>query len=103
MKRTVSCSRWRGSTGRSGNRRFAISGGDWGNGRREEGDTASLRPGSGQVNAVLVGRFPHLTNLLEKISEAYLDAMFILADGDSPLSARLKKAKGEPGPGRTSG
>jgi hypothetical protein len=45
----------------------------------------------GKVNAVLVGRFPHLTNLLERISEAYLDAMFILADGKSPLSARLKK------------
>jgi hypothetical protein len=50
----------------------------------------------GQVNAVLVGRFPHLTNLLERISEAYLDAMFVLADGKSPLSARLAKAKGEP-------
>jgi hypothetical protein len=50
----------------------------------------------GQVNAVLVGRFPHLTHLLERISEAYLDAMFILADGKSPLSARLAKAKGEP-------
>jgi hypothetical protein len=50
----------------------------------------------GQVNAVLVGRFPHLTNLLEKISEAYLDSMFVLADGKSPLSARLAKAKGEP-------
>ena len=49
----------------------------------------------GQVNAVLVGRFPHLTHLLERISEAYLDAMFILADGKSPLSARLKRAKGE--------
>ncbi|MGA2933570.1 MAG: hypothetical protein ABSD81_00245 [Methanomicrobiales archaeon] len=49
----------------------------------------------GQVNAVLVGRFPHLTHLLERISEAYLDAMFILADGKSPLSTRLKKAKGE--------
>jgi hypothetical protein len=49
----------------------------------------------GQVNAVLIGRFPHLTHLLERISEAYLDAMFILADGKSPLSARLKQAKGE--------
>jgi hypothetical protein len=49
----------------------------------------------GRVNAVLVGRFPHLTHLLERISEAYLDAMFVLADGKSPLSTRLKKAKGE--------
>ena len=49
----------------------------------------------GQVNAVLVGRFPHLTQLLERISEAYLDAMFVLADGKGPLSTRLKKAKGE--------
>jgi hypothetical protein len=49
----------------------------------------------GQVNAVLVGRFPHLTHLLERISEAYLDAMFVLADGKSPLSTRLKKAEDE--------
>ena len=49
----------------------------------------------GRANADLVGRFPHLTPLLERISEAYLDAMFILADGKSPLSARLKKAKAE--------
>jgi len=47
----------------------------------------------GQVNAVLVGRFPHLTHLHQKISEAYLDALFILADGKSPLSTRLAKAK----------
>jgi hypothetical protein len=47
----------------------------------------------GQVNAVLVGRFPHLTHLLQRISEAYLDAMFILADGKSPLSVRLKTAR----------
>jgi len=57
----------------------------------------------GQVNAVLVGRFPHETNLLEKIPEAYLDAMFILADGKSPLSVRLKKAKGERDSGKGSG
>jgi hypothetical protein len=50
----------------------------------------------GQVNAVIIGRFPHLTPLLERISEAYLDAMFVLADGKSPLSTRLAKAKGEP-------
>jgi hypothetical protein len=49
----------------------------------------------GQVNAVLVGRFPHETHLLERISEAYLDAMFVLAEGKSPLSARLAKAKDE--------
>lgn len=57
----------------------------------------------GQVNAVLVGRFPHLTHLLERISEACLDAMFILADGKSPLSTRLKKAKGEPDSRKDSG
>ena len=50
----------------------------------------------GQVNAVIIGRFPHLTPLLERISEAYLDAMFVLADGKSPLSTRLAKSKGEP-------
>ena len=49
----------------------------------------------GRLNAVLVGRFPHLTHLLEKISEACLDALFVLADGNSPLSARLAKAKTE--------
>lgn len=49
----------------------------------------------GRANADLVGRFPHLTHLLEKISEAYLDAMFILADGKSPLSTRLRKTKAE--------
>ena len=57
----------------------------------------------GQVNAVLVGRFPHLTSLLERISEAYLDAMFILADGKSPLSTRLKKATSELDLGKGSG
>ena len=62
---------------------------------RREVRRASAR--LGQVNAVLVGRFPHLTPLLERISEAYLDAMFVLADGKSPLSARLKKAKEEQG------
>jgi hypothetical protein len=62
-------------------------------GMKKEIRRASAR--LGQVNAVLVGRFPHLTNLLERISEAYLDAMFILADGKSPLSVRLRKAKAE--------
>jgi len=51
----------------------------------------------GQLNAVLVGRFPHLTPLLEMVSEAYLDAMFILGDGRGPLSTRLAKAKKERG------
>lgn len=49
----------------------------------------------GQVNAVPVGRFPHLTPLIEEISEAYLDAMFVLADGKGPLSTRLRKARDE--------
>jgi hypothetical protein len=49
----------------------------------------------GQVNAVLVGRFPQSTHLLEKVSEAYLDAMFILADGKGIMSTRLMKARDE--------
>jgi hypothetical protein len=58
----------------------------------------------GQLNAVLVGRFPHLTPLLGEVSDAYLDGMFILGDGQGPTSTRLRKAKGEgegkgPGPG----
>jgi hypothetical protein len=44
----------------------------------------------GQLNAVLVGRYPHLTPLLERVSEAYLDAMFILGDGKGPASIRLQ-------------
>ncbi|HMK16269.1 MAG TPA: hypothetical protein VK450_05045, partial [Methanomicrobiales archaeon] len=35
----------------------------------------------GQLNAVLVGRYPHLTPLLDRVSEACLDTMFILGDG----------------------
>jgi hypothetical protein len=49
----------------------------------------------GQLNAVLVGRFPHLTPLLEQVSDSYLDAMFILGDGQGPLSTRLSRAKKE--------
>ena len=49
----------------------------------------------GQVNAVLVGRFPESTHLLEKVSEAYLDSMFILADGKGIMSTRLRKARDE--------
>jgi hypothetical protein len=46
----------------------------------------------GQLNAVLVGRFPHLTPLLEQVSDAFLDAMYILGDGKGPVSSRLQKA-----------
>jgi hypothetical protein len=49
----------------------------------------------GQLNAVLVGRFPHLTPLLEEVSDSYLDAMFILGEGQGPLSTRLSRAKKE--------
>lgn len=47
----------------------------------------------GRLNAVLVGRFPHLAGPLAEVSEAYLDAMFIIGDGKGPLSTRLRKAK----------
>jgi hypothetical protein len=47
----------------------------------------------GQLNAVLAGRFPHLTPLLEEVSDAYLDAMFILGDGKGPMSNRLQQVK----------
>ena len=47
----------------------------------------------GQVNAVLVGRFPHRTDLLGQVSEAYLDAMFILNEGKGPASTRLMKIR----------
>ena len=49
----------------------------------------------GQLNAVLVGRFPHLTPLLEKVSESYLDAMFVLGNGNGIMSVRLRKARAE--------
>jgi len=49
----------------------------------------------GQLNAIIVGRFPHLTALLEEVSDAYLDGMFILGDGKGPLSARLLREKKE--------
>ena len=51
----------------------------------------------GQLNAVIVGRFPHLAPLLEKISESYLDTMFVLGDGKGILSMRLRKAAEAPG------
>ena len=51
----------------------------------------------GQLNAVIVGRFPHLTPLLEKISESYLDTMFVLGDGKGILSMRLRRAAEAPG------
>ena len=51
----------------------------------------------GQLNAVLVGRFPHLTPLLEKVSESYLDAMFVLGNGNGIMSVRLRKAQAEEG------
>jgi hypothetical protein len=44
----------------------------------------------GQLNAILVGRFPHLTPLLEEVSDAFLDAMYILGGGKGPLSNRLR-------------
>ena len=49
----------------------------------------------GQLNAVLVGRFPHLTPLLQKVSESYLDAMFVLGDGKGPAGTRLQQMKKE--------
>jgi hypothetical protein len=45
-----------------------------------------------QLNAVLVGRFPNRADLHEEVSDAFLDAMFILGDGKGPLSNRLRKA-----------
>ena len=45
----------------------------------------------GQLNAVLVGRFPHLTPLLAEASDAYLDGMYILAGGEGPASVRLQR------------
>jgi hypothetical protein len=49
----------------------------------------------GRANAVLVGRFPHLTPLLAKVSESYLDAMFILGGGTGPASTRLQLIRKE--------
>lgn len=45
-----------------------------------------------QLNAALAGRFPDRTDLHEEVSDAFLDAMFILGDGKGPLSNRLRKA-----------
>jgi len=55
----------------------------------------------GQLNATLVGRFPARTDLLEQVSEAYLDAMFILGGGKGPSGTRLQRIRkdGEP-PGK---
>jgi hypothetical protein len=47
----------------------------------------------GQVNAILVGRFPHRMDLLEQVSEAYLNAMFVLNEGRGPAGTRLMKIK----------
>jgi len=52
----------------------------------------------GQLNAVLVGRFPHLTPMLEMVSESYLDAMFILGDGKGIPSTRLRKLQEKTAP-----
>jgi hypothetical protein len=57
----------------------------------------------GQVNATVVGRFPHRTDLLEQVSDAYLDAMFILGGGDGPASVRLQSSGRIWNPGRTGG
>jgi hypothetical protein len=49
----------------------------------------------GRLNAALVGRFPHRTELLGQVSEAYLDAMFILGGGEGPAGTRLQKLRKE--------
>ena len=55
----------------------------------------------GQLNATLVGRLPGRTDLLEKVSDAYLDAMFVLGSGEGPAGTglqRLRKEGDPPGP-----
>jgi hypothetical protein len=47
----------------------------------------------GQLNATLVGRFPNRTDLLELVSDAYLDAMFILGGGEGPAGTRLQRLR----------
>ena len=47
----------------------------------------------GQLNATLVGRFPARTDLLEQVSEAYLDAMFIIGGGEGPAGTRLQRVR----------
>jgi hypothetical protein len=49
----------------------------------------------GQLNAALVGRFPNRTDLIEEVSDSYLDAMLILGGGHGPLSTRLARAAKE--------
>ena len=52
-------------------------------------------------NISVRGRFPARTDLLEQVSEAYLDAMFILGGGKGPAGTRLQRIgeDGEP-PGK---
>jgi hypothetical protein len=47
----------------------------------------------GKVNATLVGRFPNRTDLLEQVSDSYLDAMFILGEGKGPAGTRLQRIR----------